>query len=171
MRSTRCPLLQHTPPPPPPTLCSEYRYARQVQVRALRCCRQINGCVKGDDPQLMCSCLTPLPLVAGPGCCFPGGLLRFFRRNSARLYSALHLCRCMLHPAWVLHRRLTARNGEFESDLSVRSCDFNKTGFTCTRFFLLMDEWWRRIKRRSFRDSMLPTSSSRTVRLKNGQFV
>lgn len=60
---------------------------------------EIIGCVKGDDPQLICSCLTLLPLVAGPGCCIPGGLLQFFRRNSVSLESALHPCRCMLHPA------------------------------------------------------------------------
>ena len=42
---------------------------------------EINGCVKGDDPQLIRSCLTLLPLVAGPGCCIPGGLPRFLTRK------------------------------------------------------------------------------------------
>lgn len=69
-----------------PPLCSEYRYAWQVQVWTLAAAAsEINGCVKGDDPQLMWSCLTLLPVVAGPGCCIPGELLQFFRRNLVRL--------------------------------------------------------------------------------------
>lgn len=53
---------------------------------------EIYGCVKGDDPQILWSCLTQLPLVAGPGCCAPVGPLLIFRRNPVRL----HFCTYML---------------------------------------------------------------------------
>lgn len=81
-RSTRCPLLKTYPPPILSAVSTDmpgrYRYGLCTAAAS-----EINGCVKGDDPHLICSCLTLLPLVAGPGCCIPGGLLQFFRRNSA----------------------------------------------------------------------------------------
>ena len=88
------------PPPPPPHVLltaastdmpGRYRYGLCTAAAG-----EITGCVKGDDPQLIRGCLTLLPLVAGPGCCIPGGLPRFLTRKKIQSgFKALCISACV----------------------------------------------------------------------------
>lgn len=103
-REARRPAALTNPPNPPSPLLltaastdmpGRYRYGLCTAAAG-----EINGCVKGDDPQLIRSCLTLLPLVAGPGCCIPGGLPWFLTRKfrqALKRSASLHVfvvCTC-----------------------------------------------------------------------------
>lgn len=100
-REARRPAALTNPPNPPPPhvlltaastdMPGRYRYGLCTAAAG-----EITGCVKGDDPQLIRGCLTLLPLVAGPGCCIPGGLPRFLTRKKIQSgFKALCISACV----------------------------------------------------------------------------
>lgn len=66
-------------------MAGRYRYG--LHDAAAAAASEINASVKGDDPQLICGCLTLLPLVAGPGCCIPGALPSVLQKEFSQAFN------------------------------------------------------------------------------------